>query len=134
MKENNMKDDNLNKDELIYEIRDKQVMLDSDLAKIYECDNGIEDIRNAVNENISKFPEGFMFQLTDKEYDNLKCNIDTPTVKYNNPYVFTEQGVAMLSSVLKSEIASKINIQIINTFIVMRKYVSFDLIEKYFIN
>ena len=91
---------------LIYEIRGKQVMLDSDLARLYECVNGTKDINKAVKRNIEKFPENFMFQLTNVEYDNLRFQIGTSKVKGGrryNPYVFTEQGVAMLSSVLHSE-------------------------------
>ena len=122
---------------LIYEIRGKQVILDSDLARLYECVNGTKDINKAVKRNIERFPENFMFQLIDEEYDNLRFQIGTSKVKGGrryNPYVFTEQGVAMLSSVLHSEIAIKMSIQIINAFVIMRKYISNNLMEQRYIN
>ena len=122
---------------LIYEVRGKQVMLDSDLARLYECANGTKDINKAVKRNIERFPENFMFQLTDEEYDNLRFQSGTSKVRGGrryNPYVFTEQGVSMLSSVLHSEIAIKMSIQIINTFVIMRKYISNNLIEQKYIN
>ena len=112
-------------------------MLDSDLARLYECANGTKDINKAVKRNIERFPNCFMFQLTDKEYDNLRYQIGTSKLRGGrryNPYVFTEQGVAMLSSILHSEIAIKMSIQIINAFVIMRKYVSNNLIEQRFIN
>jgi len=124
-------------EERIYEIRGKQVMLDSDLAILYECTNGTKDINKAVKRNIERFPSDFVFQLTNLEYDNLRFQIGTSKIKGGrryNPYVFTEQGVAMLSSVLHSEIAIKMSIQIINTFIIMRKYISNNLIEQKHIN
>ena len=122
---------------LIYEIRGVQVILDSDLARLYECVNGTKDINKAVKRNIERFPENFMFQLTDEEYDNLRFQIGTSKVRGGrryHPYVFTEQGVAMLSSVLHSEIAIKMSIQIINAFVIMRKYISNNLIEQRYIN
>ena len=122
---------------LIYEIRGVQVILDSDLARLYECVNGTKDINKAVKRNIERFPENFMFQLTDEEYDNLRFQIGTSKVRGGrryNPYVFTEQGVAMLSGVLHSEVAIKMSIQIINAFVIMRKYISNNLIEQRYIN
>ena len=122
---------------LIYEIRGVQVILDSDLAMLYECVNGTKDINKAVKRNIERFPESFMFQLTNDEYNNLRFQSGTSKVKGGrryNPYVFTEQGVAMLSSVLHSEIAIKMSIQIINAFVIMRKYISNNLIEQRYIN
>ena len=122
---------------LIYEIRGVQVILDSDLARLYECVNGTKDINKAVKRNIERFPENFMFQLTDEEYDNLRFQIGTSKVRGGrryNPYVFTEQGVAMLSSVLHSDVAIKMSIQIINAFVIMRKYISNNLIEQRYIN
>lgn len=122
---------------LIYEVRGVQVIFDSDLAMLYECANGTKDINKAVKRNIERFPEKFMFQLTDEEYENLRFQIGTSKVRGGrryNPYVFTEQGVAMLSSVLHSEIAIKMSIQIINAFVVMRKYISNSLIEQGYIN
>ena len=122
---------------LIYEIRGVQVILDSDLARLYECVNGTKDINKAVRRNIERFPDNFMFQLTDEEYDNLRFQSGTSKVRGGrryNPYVFTEQGVAMLSSVLHSEVAIKMSIQIINAFVIMRKYISNNLIEQRYIN
>ena len=125
---------------MIYEIRGKQVMLDSDLARLYECVNGTKDINKAVKRNIERFPESFMFQLTTEEYNNLRFQIGTSRLDNNyggrryNPYVFTEQGVAMLSSVLHSEIAIKMSVQIINACVIMRKYISNNLIEQRYIN
>ena len=122
---------------LIYKIRGVHVILDSDLAKLYECVNGTKDINKAVKRNIERFPESFMFQLSDEEYDNLRFQVGTSKVRGGrryNPYVFTEQGVAMLASVLHSEIAIKMSIQIINAFVITRKYVSNNLIEQRYIN
>ena len=127
----------VNIENLIYEIRGVQVMLDSDLAKLYECANGTKDINKAVKRNIERFPENFMFQLTDEEYSCLRFQTGTSNTKGGrryNPYVFTEQGVAMLSSVLHSETAVTTSIKIINAFIAMRKYISTNLIEQKYIN
>ena len=127
----------VNIENLIYEIRGVQVMLDSDLAKLYKCANGTKDINKAVKRNIERFPENFMFQLTDEEYSRLRFQTGTSNTKggrRNNPYVFTEQGIAMLSSVLHSETAVTISIKIINAFIAMRKYISTNLIEQKYIN
>ena len=115
---------------LIYEIRGVQVMLDSDLAKLYECTNGTKDINKAVKRNIEKFPNDFYFQLTDSEYEVLRFQIGTLNVSGNLrgqhykylPYVFTEQGVAMLSSVLHTKVANEVSIRIMRSFVKMRKY------------
>ena len=121
-------------EELIYEIRGKQVMLDSDLARLYKCKNGTKEINQAVKNNIEKFPESFYFQLTDEEYNSLRFQNGTLKKgrgqhrKYT-PYVFTEQGVAMLASVLKTKIASKISIDIMRAFVSMKKFISSNLIE-----
>ena len=123
--------------DLIYKIRGVQVILDSDLAKLYECVNGTKDINKAVKRNMERFPTNFMFQLTDEEYDTLRFQSGTSKIRGGrryNPYAFTEQGVAMLSSVLHTEIAIKMSIQIINTFVIMRKYISNNLIEQRYIN
>ena len=111
---------------MIYEIREKQVMLDSDLAKLYGCVNGTKDINKAVKRNLERFPSNFMFCLTDDEYDSLRFQIGTSNMKGGrryNPYVFTEEGVAMLSSILHTSDAVKISIQIINAFVAMRHYI-----------
>ena len=127
----------INIENLIYEIRGVQVMLDSDLAKLYECVNGTKDINKAVKRNIERFPKNFMFQLTDEEYRSLRFQVGTSNTKGGrryNPYVFTEQGVAMLSSVLQSEIAIKTSIKIIDAFVAMRKYISTKIIKQKYIN
>ena len=124
---------------MIYEIRGKQVMLDSDLAKLYECKNGTKTINLAVKRNIERFPKDFYFQLSNEEYDNLKFQFETSSLNsYGGvrklPYVFTEQGVAMLSSVLRTNIASKVSVNIMRAFVEMRKYISSNLIEQKYIN
>lgn len=114
---------------MIYEIRGKQVMLDSDLAKLYHCTNGTKDINKAVKRNIERFPEEFYFQLTREEYYNiLRFQIGTLELKQGKyakytPFVFTEQGVAMLSSVLHTAPAITTSIKIINAFVAMRHYI-----------
>lgn len=130
--------ENIKIEDMIYEIRGKQVMLDSDLAKVYRCTNGTKDINKAVKRNIERFPEDFYFQLNKVEYEEiLKFQNGTSKYKTENthggirklPFVFTEQGVAMLSSVLKTEIASKTSVTIMRAFVAMRKYISNDLIR-----
>ena len=93
---------------LIYEVRGKQVMLDSDLARLYECANGTKTINLAVKRHINRFPERFMFRLTKEECDYLRFQVET--TKINNmsrslPYVFTEQGTIMLATVLRTKVA-----------------------------
>ena len=88
--------------EMIYTVRDKQVMLDSDLARLYQVETKV--LNQAVKRNIQRFPERFRFQLTDSEKYELVTNCDRfNTLKHSssNPYAFTEQGIAMLSAVLK---------------------------------
>ncbi len=115
---------------MIYEIRGVEVMLDSDLAKLYECKNGTKDINKAVKRNINRFPEDFYFQLSEKELNDLRFQNGTLETKGQGqfskylPHVFTEQGVAMLSSVLKTVIATDMSIKIIRAFVYMRKYLS----------
>lgn len=107
---------------LIYTIRGYRVMLDSDLAMLY----GVETKRlnEAVKRNIKRFPANFMFQLEKEEWEILRSQIATFShdIRKYTPYAFTEQGVAMLSSVLRSEKAIQINIQIMNTFVKMRQW------------
>ena len=119
--------DILNIKNLIYTIRGQKVMLDSDLAMLYEVET--KNLNRAVKRNIKRFPSNFMFQLTSEEYNILRCQIGTSNEKVETrggrqylPYVFTEQGVAMLSSVLHSERAIQVNIQIMNTFVQMRQW------------
>ncbi len=113
----------------IYTIRDKQVMLDSDLAELYKVETKV--FNQAVKRNIKRFPKHFRFQLTKEEYDFLRSQIVTSKIITENrggnrylPYVFTEQGVSMLSAILKSDIAIDISIKIIDTFVSMRKLIS----------
>ena len=131
--------DNIKIEDRIYEVRGKQVMLDSDLAKIYHCKNGTKEINQAVKRNINRFPEEFCFQLSEDEYSLLKSQFVTSKNKGRGgvrklPYVFTEHGVIMLSSVIKSDVAAKTNVAIINAFVKMKKYVSSNLLEQRFIN
>ena len=125
---------------MIYEVRGKQVMLDSDLARLYECRNGTKDVNKAVNRNIERFPVDFYFQLTKEEYKNI-LRFQNGTLKLKQgqyskylPYVFTESGVAMLSTVLKTSIASQMSITIMRAFVAMRHYMSGNLIEQKYIN
>ena len=123
-------------EDMIYEIR---VMLDSDLARLYECTNGTKDVNKAVNRNIERFPSDFYFQLTPEEYQNLKFQNGTSSLNTHGgirklPYVFTEQGIAMLASVLKTSIASDVSIKIMRAFVAMKQYISASLIEQKFIN
>lgn len=105
----------------IYLIRNQKVMLDSDLAELYEVD--VKILNQAVKRNIDRFPDDFMLQLTDFEYKNMRSQFVTASkrnARYN-PYVFTEQGVAMLSSILRSKRAVQVNVQIIRSFIKLRE-------------
>lgn len=128
-----------NIENLIYEIRGKQVMLDSDLAKLYECKNGTKVINQAVKRNITKFPERYCFQLTETEYRNLKFQNGTSSL--NNyggvrkmPFVFTEQGVAMLATVLKTPVADAVSMRIIDAFVYMRRYLSGEIGSNMLVN
>ena len=120
-------------------IRGQKVMLDSVLAELYGVETKV--LNRAVKRNIDRFPDDFMFQLTDKEWDSLRCQFGTSNVDSNLrcqigtskpgrggkrylPYVFTEQGVAMLSSVLKSERAVKVNIEIMRAFVRLRRMIA----------
>ncbi len=113
---------------LIYTIRGKQVMLDSDVAMLYHYTT--KNINKAVKRNIERFPEDFCFQLTETEFQNLRFQFGTLNKKVNNgevtrkylPYVFTEQGISMLSGVLKNEIAVKVSVNIMRAFVEMRKF------------
>ena len=131
--------DYINIENLIYEVRGVQVMLDSDLAKLYGCVNGTKTINQAVKRNVDKFPDDFYFQLTKNEFFNLKSQIGTSS--WNDyggirklPYVFTEQGVAMLATIIKTKVATEMSITIMRAFVAMRKYISSNLIEQKYIN
>lgn len=105
----------------IYLIRDQKVMLDSDLANLYAVET--KQLKRQVRRNIDRFPEDFMFELTEVEYEILRSQIGTSSwggMRYL-PMAFTEQGVAMLSSVLNSSTAIKVNIQIIRVFTKIRQ-------------
>ena len=109
----------------IYAIREQKVMLDFDLAMLYEIET--KYLKRAVKRNINRFPEDFMFELTSEEWESLRCQIGA----LNNgrgqfpkylPFAFTEQGVAMLASVLNSPKAIEVNIQIVRAFVFLRHY------------
>ena len=110
---------------MIYEIRGQKVMLDSDLAGLYEIETKI--LNKAVKRNIDRFPEIFMFRLTMEEYRSLRFQIGTSNEGKGGrrylPYVFSEHGVLMLSSILNSKKAISVNIEIMVTFIKLRQYV-----------
>lgn len=116
-------------EKLIYVIRDKQVMIDSDLAMFYQVETGA--LNRAVKRNIKRFPDDFRFQLTVEEYENLKCQIGISSLNENGyggrrtlPYVFTEQGISMLASVLHSDIAINVSIGIMRAFVEMRRFIA----------
>lgn len=112
---------------LIYNIRGKLVMLDADLAKLYQCINGTKDINKAVKRNEERFPEDFYFQLNEDEIRNLRFQNGTANVSNmarTLPYAFTEQGVAMLSAVLKTNVASQVSVKIMRAFVEMKKYIA----------
>jgi hypothetical protein len=117
--------DNLqNIQNLIYEVRGVKVMLDKDLAGLYHVTTG--NLNKAVKRNIRRFPSDFMFQLTKEEWDSLRFQIGILEVgrgKYTKflPYAFTEQGLAMLSGVLNSDIAIDVNISIMRAFVSLRR-------------
>lgn len=114
----------------IYMLRDKQVMIDSDLALLYQVETGA--LNRAAKRNIQRFPEDFRFQLTNEEYENLKCQTGISSLEGNNgyggrrtlPYAYTEQGISMLASVLRSEVAIKVSIGIMRTFVEMRRFIA----------
>ncbi|HXJ97800.1 MAG TPA: ORF6N domain-containing protein [Gelidibacter sp.] len=107
----------------IYEIRHQNVMLDFDLAEMYQIETRV--LKQAVRRNLERFPKDFMFELTEIEIESMVSQNVIPSKQKlggAKPFAFTEQGVAMLSSVLKSKIAIEINISIIRTFVLMRQY------------
>lgn len=115
--------DNYNLQNLIYTIRSRQVMLDSDLAALYGVET--KTFNQAVKRNGARFPERYRFQLTDKEFETLRSQFVTSKARGGrryNPYVFTEQGVAMLSSVLRSDTAVSTSIAIMDAFVDMRRF------------
>ena len=124
----------INVEDLIYVVRGKQVMLDSDLAWLYKCANGTKSINLAVKRHINRFPERFIFQLTKEEYCDLKFQSETSSWDgYGGvrklPYAFTEQGVAMLATVLRTKVAEEVSIKIMDAFVAMRKYIASNTLE-----
>ena len=114
---------------LIYTIRGKQVMIDSDVAMLYHYPT--KRINEPVNRNKPRFPENFCFQLNEDEYKSLRSQIATLNENIGRgkhrkylPYVFTEQGIAMLSGLLKNDVAIQVSINIMNAFVEMRKFIS----------
>ena len=114
---------------LIYVIRGLQVMIDSDLALLYNVETKV--LNQAVSRNITRFPDRFRFMLIKEEFVNLRSQFVTSSIDNNYggrrymPYAFTEQGIAMLSSVLRSDAAIQVSIRIMDTFVEMRKYLAY---------
>ena len=113
----------------IYEIRGQRVMLDFDLAELSQVET--RTLKQAVRRNIERFPSDFMFEITESEYNYLKNSMTSQIVISNEkggrrymPFAFTEQGVAMLSSVLRSGTAIQVNIAIMRAFVAMRNYIT----------
>ena len=118
-----------NIENLIYVIRGKQVMMDSDLAVLYRVETG--NLNKAMKRNQKRFPEDFCFQLSKEEFENLKFQSGSSSLDGNGyggrrymPYVYTEQGISMLASVLRSEIAINVSIRIMRTFVEMRRFIA----------
>lgn len=116
---------------LIYIVRGQQVMLDSDLAMLYQVET--KALNRQVKRNIKRFPEDFRFQLTKQEYENLRCQFGTSSQDVSDtehggrrymPYAFTEPGISMLSSVLRSEVAVNVSVSIIRAFVEMRRFIA----------
>ena len=117
---------------MIYVIRNQQVMLDSDLAMLYQVETRV--FNQAVKRNIARFPDSFRFQISKDEYEALRSQIVTSKEEDANgnkkggrrylPYVFTEQGIAMLSAVLRSDVAIQVSINIMNAFVEMRRFIA----------
>ncbi|MCL2230343.1 MAG: ORF6N domain-containing protein [Treponema sp.] len=110
---------------MIYEIRGQKVMLDRDLANLYDVE--LRALNQSVKRNIERFPSDFMFKLTQNEWDflrsqNVIAKVNTSKMRFL-PYVFTEQGVAMLSGVINSKWAIEVNIEIMRAFVQLRRYV-----------
>lgn len=124
-------------EDMIYEIRGKKVMLDSDLARIYETET--KRINEAVYRNTEKFPERFSWILDDSDIEILRSQIATSNLNEHgsrgyNIRVFTEEGVLLLATILKTKVATEVSIKIINAFVAVRKYISYNLLEQKYIN
>ena len=134
--------DNSKIENMIYEISGKHVMFNSDVARLYNVETKV--LNQVIKRNINRFPEEFCFQITIEELGNLSLRSQNVTLNKSNnyrglhykylPYVLTEQGIMMLSGLLKNDIAAKVNVQIIDAFVKMRKYISTNLIEQKYIN
>ena len=110
---------------MIYEIRGVQVMLDSDIAKLYQVETKI--INEAVKNNPVKFPKRFSFRITEDEYNSLKSKFSTSKGGSRKGHtVFTEQGIYMWSTILKSNVATEVSIAIMDTFVKMRHYINYN--------
>ena len=124
--------DNVKIEDMIYEIRNKKVMLDSDVAMLFGYET--KYLNRQVQRNINRFPENYCFRLTEEEYKNLRCQ--NVTSSFDNtyggrryfPYVFTEYGITMLAGILKSDIAVEASLKIVDAFITMRKYIGNNLL------
>ena len=118
----------------IYEIRGHKVMIDRDLAELYQVTTG--NLNKSVQRNIKRFPSDFMFQLTKEEFDQLKTNLIFQNGISNwggtrkLPYAFTEQGLAMLSGILSSDTAIQVNINIMRAFVAVRRLISNPPVDK----
>ncbi len=126
MKENILPSDNPIQD-IIYDIRGVKVMLDYDLASMYEVD--VSQLKRQVRRNIDRFPEDFMFELTAEEVSALRCQngiLKTGRGQHSKylPFAFTEEGVAMLSGVLRSKVAVQVNINIMRAFVAVRQAIA----------
>ena len=121
--------DDIKIEDMIYEIRGKYVMLDSDLGRIYECKNGTKTINQAVSRHIDRFPSDFYFQLSQNEYEYLQSQVGTANLNTMTrvlPCVFTEQGVAMLATVLRTKVAAEMSVSIMRAFVKMRRYINYN--------
>ena len=129
--------DNIKIENMIYEIRGKQVMLDSDLAMLFGYET--KQLNRQVLRNMNRFPENYCFQITEAEYISLRCQ--NGTLKNGRgehrkylPYVFTEYGITMLAGILKSDVAIKMSLRIVDIFITMKNYINTSLIEQKYFN
>ena len=117
--------DVINIEEMIYEIDGKEVMLDTDLAKLYNVET--KRINEAVKNNPEKFPDRYLFRITDKEYNSLKSKLSTSKGGSRKGHTaFVEQGIYMLATILKSDVATEISIRIMDTFVKMRHYIKYN--------
>ena len=117
--------DVINIENMIYEIDGKEVMLDTDLAKLYNVET--KRINEAVKNNPEKFPDRYLFRITDKEYNSLKSKISTSKGGSRKGHTaFVEQGIYMLATILKSDVATEISIRIMDTFVKMRHYIKYN--------